>query len=261
MAQQMAMMQGMMNPAMQMAMMQGMMPPMMHPAMMGMMQQPAPPPSEKRGKKAKKGAGALASDGEQEKDGSSSSSDDSSSSDLGNVAGALGPAAAMAAMAAMWRPGAAPSQMGMPPAGGDNVAEFLSMSNVSAEAAQRMRQLAPHLQQVVLKRGPLHDARNPTAVLLARIRDAELGNHAGYPDTGVRQEEARFRPIDEDRRPARRSAKAAIEAMISEFRLSPGCAWMMRSLPPDKQKLAAKIDPSGQADPSGYVAEQLRKIV
>jgi len=49
--------------------------------------------------------------------------------------------------------------------------------------------------------------------------------------------------------------------MISDFRLSPGCAWMMRSLPPDKQKLAAKIDPSGQADPSGYVAEQLRKIV
>mmetsp|Transcript_33724 Transcript_33724/g.90318 ORF Transcript_33724/g.90318 Transcript_33724/m.90318 type:complete len:251 (-) Transcript_33724:116-868(-) len=250
MAQQMAMMQGMMNPAMQMAMMQGMMPgmpPMMHPAMMGMMQQPAPPPAEKKRKK--------------EKDGSSSSSDDSSSSDLGNVSGALGPAAAMAAMAAMWHPGAASSQMGMPPAGGDSVADFLSMSNVSAEAAQRMRQLAPHLQQVVLKRGPLHDARNPTAVLLARIRDAELGSHAGYPEPGARQEDARWRPLDEDRRPARRSAKAAIEAMISDFRLSPGCAWMMRSLPPDKQKLAAKIDPSGQADPSGYVAEQLRKIV
>merc|ERR1719442_385180 len=123
----------------------GMMQGMMHPAMMGMMQQPAPPPAEKKSKKGKKGAGAPASHGEEEKDGSSSSSDDTSSSDLGNVAGALGPAAAMAAMAAMWRPGAAPSQMGMPPAGGDNVAEFLSMSNVSAEAAQRMRQLAPHL--------------------------------------------------------------------------------------------------------------------
>ncbi|CAK0803185.1 unnamed protein product [Prorocentrum cordatum] len=136
-----------------------------------MMQQPAPPPAEKKRKK--------------EKDGSSSSSDDSSSSDLGNVSGALGPAAAMAAMAAMWHPGAASSQMGMPPAGGDSVADFLSMSNVSAEAAQRMRQLAPHLQQVVLKRGPLHDARNPTAVLLARIRDAELGSHAGYPEPGA----------------------------------------------------------------------------
>merc|ERR1719424_1869878 len=127
------------------------------------MQQPAPPPppAEKKSKKAKKGKGAPAS--RDQEDGSSSSSDDSSSSDLGNVAGALGPAAAMAAMAAMWRPGAQPSQMGAPPVAGDNVGEFLSMSNVSAEAAQRMRQLAPHLQQVVLKRGPLHDARNPTA--------------------------------------------------------------------------------------------------
>lgn len=73
------------------------------------------------------------------------------------------------------------------------------------------------------------------------------------------------RPVDiaDDRgpRPARRSAKVTIEAMIKDYRLSPGCAWMLRALPPDKQKLASRIDPSGQADPSGYVAEQLKRIV
>jgi hypothetical protein len=49
--------------------------------------------------------------------------------------------------------------------------------------------------------------------------------------------------------------------MISDYRLSVECAWTMRALAPDKQKLAAKIDPAGQADPSAYVAEELRKIV
>jgi hypothetical protein len=66
---------------------------------------------------------------------------------------------------------------------------------------------------------------------------------------------------DERGRPARRSAKVTIEAMVRDYRLSPGCAWMLRALPPDKQKLAARIDPAGQADPSGYVAEQLKRIV
>lgn len=66
---------------------------------------------------------------------------------------------------------------------------------------------------------------------------------------------------DKGPKPARRSAKATIEAMIQDYRLSPGCAWMLRALPPDKQKMASRIDPSGQADPSGFVAEQLKKIV
>merc|ERR1719265_2323907 len=49
--------------------------------------------------------------------------------------------------------------------------------------------------------------------------------------------------------PTRRgSAKKAIEEMIRDYRLSPGCAWMMRALAPDKQKLAARIDPAGQHD-------------
>jgi len=62
------------------------------------------------------------------------------------------------------------------------------------------------------------------------------------------------------RRP-RRNAKDVIEAMIAEYRLAPSCAWVLRSLPPDRQKVAARIDPSGKADPSAYVAEQLEMIV
>eukprot|EP00439_Symbiodinium_sp_Y106_P022992 s4670_g2.t2 len=62
-------------------------------------------------------------------------------------------------------------------------------------------------------------------------------------------------------RPVKQSAKTAIEALINDFHLQPECAWMLRSLPPDKQKLAARIDPSGQADASGYVAEELKKIL
>lgn len=85
-----------------------------------------------------------------------------------------------------------------------------------------------------------------------------------FGDRGARQP-TRHDAFDiaDDRgpKPARRSAKLTIEAMIKDYRLSPGCAWMLRALPPDKQKLASRIDPSGQADPSGYVAEQMKSIV
>merc|ERR1711957_44909 len=62
---------------------------------------------------------------------------------------------------------------------------------------------------------------------------------------------------DGDHLPARKSAKAAVEVMIGDYRLSPNIAWMLRSLSPAKLKEAAMIDPAGQQDPSRYIEEQL----
>lgn len=122
----------------------------------------------------------------------------------------------------------------------------MTANDINEEAAQRLKSLPQHMQISIMRRGPISDTRNPSAELLTRMRDVE---NAGVPS----QSGAVV--------PARRSAKVAIEAMIDQFRLSPGVAWMMRSMAPDKQKLCSKIDPSGQADPSGYVAEQLKDIV
>ncbi|CAK9071677.1 unnamed protein product [Durusdinium trenchii] len=94
-------------------------------------------------------------------------------------------------------------------------------------------------------------ARSPTSMLLSRMKQAvEADRHGQLRGPG-----------DGGLRPIKQSAKNAIEALISDFNLNPSCAWMLRSLTPDKQKLAAKIDPSGQDDASGYVAEELKKIV
>lgn len=140
------------------------------------------------------------------------------------------------------------------PAGPD-VEGFLRdhTDNIEAEVADRLRQMPPHVQSEVMRRGPL-DSRSPTSMLLSRMKQAleadrngELHRGAVAPDAGMR--------------PMKQTTKNAIEALISDFGLSPECAWMLRSLTPDKQKLAAKIDPTGQADPSAYVAEELQNIV
>jgi len=272
----MAMMQGMMGmpPAMQMAMMHqmGMPPPpyMQHPM--------RPPPhmmfgseGPHRSSKRRRGGGGggsrgyAASPGVPEGAASSSSSSSSDSSDDDSNGGLPHPAA-MAAMAQMW-PGApppAPHMMphGPVPHGADGLEAFLSMCALDPEAVDRVRALPPHLQQAVMSRGLLTDTRNPSAVLLARVRDAE--HHLGRADGGGDYGGGPPPPVDildDAPQPARRSAKLTIETMIRDYRLSPGCAWMLRALPPDKQKLAARIDPAGQADPSGYVAEQMKKIV
>jgi len=143
------------------------------------------------------------------------------------------------------------------------IEEYLQANPVEEDAADRLRALPPHLAAAVMARGPVNDSRDPTAVLLARLRAVEINRPPGEgpPPTVALASGNDPKGIADSSAPARRSAKSAIEKMIDDYRLSPGCAWMMRSLPPDKQKLVAKIDPAGQADPSGYVAEELRKIV
>jgi len=275
----MAMMQGMMgvaHPAMQMAMMQQMgMGHGMVPGMSGMQPMVADP--RRKTPRGRRGGSSHSSS-------SRNSSGDSSSA----KEGVPPPAAVMAAMAAMWPQAAAsaagkgsartPSSQSLgadftsAAASDDRLEAFLAANPVDPEAGDRLRALPTSLQQAVMRRGPVSDTRNPSAVLIARMRDAELGrSDPGFSDfsanavvtSGTPAARSQHNPISDERvsRPARRSAKATIEAMIRDYRLSPGCAWMLRALPPDKQKLASCIDPAGQVDPSGYVAEQLKRIV
>jgi len=139
--------------------------------------------------------------------------------------------------------------------GGDgDIEAFIAANPVNPEAIDRLRGLPPNLQAAVMRRGQVMYERNPSQTLIIRCRDAEQG---GGDDAGARKG-----PNEgQSEMPWRKSAKASIEKMIEEYRLDIMCAWTMRALAPDKQKLAAKIDPSGQADPSGYVAEELKKIV
>jgi len=56
-----------------------------------------------------------------------------------------------------------------------DVEAFLQINAVDPDAAMRLRGLPPHLQHRVLERGDLRHTRNPSAVLIARVRDAESG--------------------------------------------------------------------------------------
>lgn len=218
---QMRSMMGMMNPAaMQMAMMQQQMQMgMVHPAyMQAMQQQQQQMMLNKRGSSKRAGAG-----------GSSSDSDSSSSS--GEGMGVPNPAAAMAAMAAMYGQPAAASA-GPPPQAGD---------------------FKPPPGMPPLPPPPPPPGSRPPSFQAGGGDDENAEAKTGAP--------AETKQVKQSGPGARGSAKREIEKMIDEYRLSVGCAWTMRALAPDKQKLAARIDPSGQEDPSGYVAEQLKLIV
>jgi len=246
-AQHFAMMQGMMG----YGAMFGGMPPFMNPHM-------RPPHmmggrEDKRSKKPKEARPANEAAGAEGSSSSSSSSDDS---DDENKPGML-PHQAMPPMPGMWPGAPVPMHPGGPPM---HLEAYLAASHVDPEAADRLRALPPHLQQAVMSRGPVGDTRNPSAVLIGRVREVELS--AGIAIEGGSAGPRHQHDGDGGaNKPARGAAKVSIESMIRDYRLSAGCAWMLRALPPDKQKLAAKIDPSGQADPSGYVAEQMKNIV
>lgn len=84
-------------------------------------------------------------------------------------------------MANAMMPGGIPGFFGAMPGGlaghyavsGTNVEAFIVKNSVDASAAAKLRALSPEQQRIVIDRGDLQDARNPNAVLMGRIRDAE----------------------------------------------------------------------------------------
>jgi len=55
----------------------------------------------------------------------------------------------------------------------EKVSKFLATTQVDAHTAERLRKLPGYMQEAVLKQGSLQETRNPTAVLLDRVQEAE----------------------------------------------------------------------------------------
>jgi len=66
-----------------------------------------------------------------------------------------------------------PRGMGMGGPGGREIDDFVRDNDIDEMAARQLRESDPAVQKNVLERGSLTDCRNPSAVLLARIRDAK----------------------------------------------------------------------------------------
>merc|ERR1719210_2234801 len=65
----------------------------------------------------------------------------------------------------------------------EEVEVFIRDNGVDEMAASQLKEADPHVQRSVLDRGSLTDCRNPSAVCLARIRDAK-GNRGSGPPSG-----------------------------------------------------------------------------
>lgn len=188
---------------------------------------------------------------------SSSSSSDSSSEEAEEVAEGQSPEEEVPAFA--WErtpknlPAAGMAAYAMNGAGNvspiaQEVEAFLTCAGVDGEAAQRLRVMPAHQQRLVMNRGPIGGTRAPSAVLISRIRDAELGR-TGPPGSG--------------NIPANGGAPSSnpeIEKLISKWNLDAKASFMLRSLPNDKHDLVLKISFEKARNPSAYVITQMNSL-
>eukprot|EP00418_Pyrodinium_bahamense_P015149 CAMPEP_0179106256 /NCGR_PEP_ID=MMETSP0796-20121207/49396_1 /TAXON_ID=73915 /ORGANISM="Pyrodinium bahamense, Strain pbaha01" /LENGTH=400 /DNA_ID=CAMNT_0020804281 /DNA_START=34 /DNA_END=1234 /DNA_ORIENTATION=+ len=126
-----------------------------------------------------------------------------------------------------------------------DVEAFLQTNVVDPEAAMRLRALSPHLQRRVLERGDLRHTRNPSAVLIARVRDAESGV-LSQDGLGQQHHPQLFG-----------DCHAGVEALISRYNLDARAAGVLRALPKHKQDIASQIDLTDARRPSAFIMAQL----
>lgn len=119
--------------------------------------------------------------------------------------------------------------------GANDVDSFVAMNKLDASAASKLRGMAPHVRKAVMDRGDLKDARNPNAVLMGRIRDAEREAGGG---SGMAM--ANFGPAISGFPPG------SLDAFIAENRIDASAGDKLRALPPDVQK--AVIDRGNLTD-------------
>merc|ERR1712107_800606 len=65
----------------------------------------------------------------------------------------------------------------------ESIEAYLIENQVDADAGDRLRALPPHLAATVMARGPVNDSRDPTAVLMARLRAVEINRPPGEGST------------------------------------------------------------------------------
>lgn len=114
---------------------------------------------------------------------------------------------------------------------------FITSNGLDASSANKLRALAPDLQRQVVERGSLTDARNPNAVLMSRIRDAE-----------------RAKASD----PVRRGPPS-VEEFIAENRIDASAADKLRLLSPDLQnKIMERGNLTDARNPNAMLMGRIR---
>jgi len=145
--------------------------------------------------------------------------------------------------------GASLAAMG-PAATDAEIEAFIVASLVDPFAAAKLRGLNPGLQKQVIAKGPISGVKNPSSVLLARVRDAEMGVLQANEKPNVASmgmTPMMFKKCDDPE----------IEALITKYKLDMRAAGMLRSLPRDERRVALTIDLEQTRDPSQFIIQSL----
>lgn len=124
---------------------------------------------------------------------------------------------------------------------------FLAANPVEGHASLRLRTIPIHLQREVMSRGSLLGARDPSAVLISRIRDAMV---AGERAAGLLSMTAS--------NPFGAVSNPGVEALISRYSLDAQVSTLLRALPPHLQQMAADLPVHEARNPSAFVMAQLQ---
>lgn len=150
------------------------------------------------------------------------------------VSFANGPLLTTATANLIYGPGGLP----LPVAVNAEVESFLAAAgSLEGDCAMRLRNLAPHLQRQVVERGPIGGSRNPTSVLICRIRDAELGRYVAPATLGL---------------PPGQQSNPEVERFIQQWSLDIKASVTLRGLPLEQQKAAVQIQLKDARNPSAY---------
>lgn len=127
----------------------------------------------------------------------------------------------------------------------EEVDEFIRHNKVDESAAQDLRECPPEVQKRVLGRGDLNSARNPSAAVLVRIRDARVEE----------------RPSGRTLRPMGLPSSAEVNTYIKANGVNEAAAAALRGCSPTvKRAVLSSGDVAGAFDPSAALIAKIRDV-
>uniref|UniRef100_A0A7S4VUT1 RRM domain-containing protein n=1 Tax=Alexandrium monilatum TaxID=311494 RepID=A0A7S4VUT1_9DINO len=128
----------------------------------------------------------------------------------------------------------------------DEVEEFLRSNDIDDHAAGALRELPPKMQAAVIDRGGLGNARNPSSVLLSRIRDAQ--NPPPLPPPPPSAVHPRGKLSDR------------VEKFLEESLVDESAAEAFRNCHPDVQEEIMKRGVATARNPSSALVGRIRDV-
>merc|ERR1719215_1325015 len=130
----------------------------------------------------------------------------------------------------------------------EEIDKFLDGNDVDSNAASDFRGCPADVQRIVLSRGDLSSARNPSAALIARIRDARSSVSAGT-----------HLPGGGDKGGDKGAQEQQVEEFIKTNNVDESAAASLRGAPAEVQRIVlARGELTGARNPSSALLSRIR---